>query len=121
MIGIDATRIHRIKGVCDRFGDRFLLRFLSPLEISFCQESQRLNYQRIAGFWASKEAISKALGTGIGKQLSFLDIELSKDSQGKPQATLIPSKLKSFGIKSITISITHEDDLAIAVALIAYS
>lgn len=118
MIGIDAVSISRIQAVCDHFGEKFLSRFLSPQEIALCQNSHLLNYQRIAGFWAAKEAISKALGTGIGENLSFLDICLSKDSKGKPQASLTQDKAQYFGIHHIALSITHDQNLAIAVAFI---
>lgn len=119
MIGIDATSLKRIKGVYDRFGDKFLHRFLSPQEIALCRQTdQALRIDRIAGFWAAKEAISKAIGTGIGEHLSFLDILLSKDVSGKPCATLSQASLKKFHISSIFLSITHDKDLAIAVALI---
>lgn len=122
MIGIDATSLKRIKTTYERFGDRFLRRFLLPSEVALCQNlDQSINIQRIAGFWAAKEAISKALGTGIGEQLSFLDIILNKDSKGKPHATLTKDKLKEFRISSIALSITHDQDLAIAVALILTS
>ncbi len=113
MISID-----RIRSSCDRFGSKFLSRFLSSSEIQLCHNQDQPNFQRIAGFWASKEAISKALGVGIGGDLGFLDICLSKDSKGRPQACLISSKSDLFGIESIHLSITHDQNLAIATALI---
>ncbi|MCE3047681.1 holo-ACP synthase [Helicobacter kayseriensis] len=119
MIGIDIISIDRIQKVCDRFGSKFLSRFLSQQEIQLClKDTQELNYQRIAGFWAAKEAISKAIGTGIGEDLLFLDILLSKDSKGKPQATLLPHKMQAFHLKELAISITHDQNLAIAIAWI---
>lgn len=122
MIGIDATSLRRIRATYDRFGDKFLHRFLLPSEIALCQNlNQSLNIERIAGFWAAKEAISKAIGTGIGEHLSFLDIILSKDSKGKPHATLTKNKLEEFSISLIALSITHDQDLAIAVAFISYT
>lgn len=121
MIGIDAASIQRIKTTYERFGDRFLKRFLLPSEIALCEktdQSLHLNFERIAGFWAAKEAIAKAIGTGIGEQLSFLDIVLSKDPKGKPNATLSAKKLQDFNISSISLSITHDQGLAIAIALV---
>lgn len=119
MIGIDATSLKRIKMAYERFGEKFLHRFLLPSEITLCRNSsQSLNIERIAGFWAAKEAISKAIGTGISEQLSFLDIILSKDARGKPLATLRNNKLREFHISSISLSITHDQGLAIAVAFV---
>lgn len=119
MIGIDAISIDRIRASCDRFGAKFLMRFLTQEEIWLCQRDDcTLIYQRIAGFWAAKEAISKALGSGIGEKLAFLDILLSKDSKGRPHATLTPSKICFFNLGQIALSITHDQNLAIAVAWI---
>lgn len=121
MIGIDATSLKRIRVTYERFGEKFLHRFLLPSEIALCKNSsQSLNIERIAGFWAAKEAISKAIGTGIGERLSFLDIILSKNSRGKPLATLTDNKLQEFHISSISLSITHDQGLAIAVAFILF-
>lgn len=119
MIGIDVTSLKRIKATYERFGYKFFHRFLLPSEVALCKNSnQSINLERIAGFWAAKEAISKAIGTGIGEQLSFLDIILSKDAKGKPYATLTKHKLQEFHIASISLSITHDQDLVIAVAFI---
>lgn len=121
MIGIDLVSISRIQKSCERFGDSFLNRFLSIQEQSLCyKDNQGLNFQRIASFWAIKEAVSKALGVGIGSELGFLDILISKDSKGAPKVTLSEKKLQSFGVKHIAVSVTHDEGLAIASVLIDF-
>lgn len=66
------------------------------------------NVERIAGFYAAKEAISKALHCGINKNLTFKDIRLSKDSHGAPKAKLSKRAKKHFCVKKIAISISHD-------------
>ncbi len=113
MIGIDLIKLERMKRSIERFGDKFLQRFLSPDEIQLIK-----NPKTAAGFWAAKEACSKALGTGIGKECSFHDIKLSKTARGAPQISLSQELLDNYKIKSISVSITHDGDYAIAVVAI---
>lgn len=122
MIGIDLVSISRIQNSYERFGNLFLNRFLSTQEQSLCyKDNQNLNFQRIASFWAIKEALSKALGVGIGSELGFLDIVICKDSKGAPKVTLSEEKMQSFDVKHIAVSVTHDQGLAIASVLIAFN
>ena len=113
MIGIDLVRLERIKNSLDRFGDKFLHRFLSKEEINLIK-----NHKNAAGFWAAKEATSKALGTGIGKECGFHDITISKTSKGAPQVQLSENLMKLYNITDTSLSITHDGDYAIAVVAI---
>ena len=114
MIGIDIVKIERVKKFVDRFGEKALKRFLSENEI----ENSRNNIKRVAGYWAVKEAISKALKVGIGKDFSFKDVEIIKDSRGAPIGKLSQKVIDNFNIKDISISITHDGDYAVAVATV---
>lgn len=113
MIGIDLIKTSRMDRLIKRFGDKALLRFLSDDEISLVK-----NYKTAAGFWAVKEATSKALGTGIGAECSFHDISISKTPKGAPQITLSQKLLQDFQIKDTSVSITHDGEYAIAVVAI---
>jgi len=113
MIGIDLIKLDRMKSSLERFGDKFLQKFLSQDEILLVK-----NPRTAAGFWAAKEACSKALGTGIGKECRFHDIKLSKTAKGAPQVTLSQELIDSFKIKDMSLSITHDGDYAIAVVAI---
>lgn len=116
MIGIDVTSIERIQKLIDRFGEKGLKRFLSKDEMELVNSARTA-----AGFWASKEAISKALGCGIGEKLSFHDITISKTDLNAPVASLSKDAMLLHGVKNIAISITHDSGLAIAVAFVEKS
>ncbi|MDR2151929.1 MAG: holo-ACP synthase [Helicobacteraceae bacterium] len=113
MIGIDMVEIARITALKERFGDRALRRFMSDEEIGVFGAK----IESVAGLWAAKEAVSKALGAGIGAKLNFHDITIIKSEEGAPIAVLSPRAAKRFGIDRLSTSITHEKGYAIAVAL----
>ena len=78
MIGIDIVSIDRIKKMHEKFGDKFYDRFLCEDEKEFIKSPQNA-----AGFWAAKEAASKAIGVGIGEICSFYDIKIKKNVEKK--------------------------------------
>lgn len=110
MIGIDLIKTDRMKRMIERFGDKALLRFLTPDEIRLVTKPATA-----AGFWAAKEACSKALGTGIGSECGFHDIVLGKSERGAPRITLSQKLVERFDIIDSSVSITHDGDYAIAV------
>jgi len=110
MIGIDLIKLDRMKRFIERFGDRGLHKFLSENEILLVK-----SYRNAAGFWAAKEACSKALGCGIGSECGFHDIILSKTQKGAPLITLSEKVTQRFGVTALSVSITHDGDYAIAV------
>jgi len=112
MIGIDITVISRIEKMIEKWQDKALKRFLSSKEIALGK-----NPSTYAGFWAAKEAASKAIGTGIGKECSFLDIKIKKSSSGQPLIKYKKKLRKKFNIKSSSLSITHDGGFAIAVVV----
>ncbi len=88
-------------------------------------EQERLSIEKkgirtAAGYWAAKEAISKALGTGfVG--FTMQDIEILTDEAGAPQAFLsrgAQMRLARLGALSVLITISHEKDMAMAVAAV---
>lgn len=118
MLGIDVVRISRLEGLTQRFGTRGLARFLHQDEIALCRRANGYNHARIAGFWAAKEALSKALGCGIGAEVGFLDMSISVDTKGAPHIALDSHKMAYFqthkSFAHIALSITHDADIAIA-------
>ena len=113
-IGTDIVHIERIAASVDKFGDKFKERFLSPDEIISAKK-----IESIAGFWAAKEAISKALGCGICSTLTFHDIIISKSHLGAPHFTLSKKAQKIYGITNASLSISHDGGFAIAVVAIS--
>ena len=114
MIGIDVVSISRMQRFIDKFGNKGLGKFLLQSEIEIAKTTKT-----IAGFWASKEAISKALGCGIGSRLNFHDIRIYKSKVNAPLVELSKKAQKEHNVNSVHISITHDGGIAIAVCMIA--
>ncbi len=113
-IGTDITVISRIEKSIHKFGDRFVDRFLTSQE----RNSLSQKIESIAGYWATKEAVAKALGCGIGAELSFHDIIIYKDKKNAPHFRLTTEAQKRHQIKDSSLSIAHDGGFAIAVVLI---
>lgn len=113
MIGIDLVKTSRIDRSLERFGQKFLQKFLSSDEITLIK-----NHKTASGFWAAKEACSKALGVGIGSECGFHDIKISKTEKGAPKMELSKRVMENFKICDIGLSITHDGEYAIAVVAI---
>jgi len=113
MIGVDVVVVSRIENLMEKFGEKALQRFLSDNEIKLVKQPSSA-----AGFWAAKEAASKALGTGIGSECGFHDIMISKTSKGAPVIDFTKEIKEKFFIKDSSLSITHDGGLAIAVVAI---
>lgn len=118
MIGVDLTSIKRIESLVKKYDIVFLKKILNDNEISLVKYNSSFNIHRIAGFFAAKEALSKALGCGIGKDLRFCDIHIYKNSNGAPKVYLSPALMKKFNIREISLSISHDRDYAVAVVQI---
>lgn len=109
--GIDIVEIDRIRKLVKaqpRFPDRVLT---EKEKTVFSAYNERRGIEFLAGRWAAKEAFSKAKGTGIGKELSFLDIEIENDSHGRP----VVAKPEREGVH---LSISHSEQYAIAQVII---
>jgi len=113
MIGIDLIKTSRMERFIERFGEKALQKFLSQNEIYLVK-----NHKTAAGFWAVKEATSKALGTGIGSECGFHDITISKTQKGAPQIDLCERLKDTYNITDTSVSITHDGEYAIAVVVI---
>jgi holo-[acyl-carrier protein] synthase len=119
-IGTDVVQIPRIEKILNNFGDKFLLRILHPKEyqkIKTIHPDLKSNY--VAKRFAAKEAISKAIGSGIALGLKFKDIAIINDNLGKPVAHFEGSMMVKFAIYQIDISLS--DDYPIAVAFVVIS
>jgi len=119
-IGIDVVETARVQSSIDEFGERFLNRIFTEAEQAYCNKHKRSVLHYAARF-AAKEAVSKALGTGIGKDVSFTDIEVVKKPSGEPNIELNGNAAlfaKKNGIELIKISLTHAEHYAAANAVV---
>ena len=117
--GIDIVEIERIAGL--RKKSLFEQRIFSERELTLAAEHGGKD-QFFAGRWAGKEAVAKALGCGFGKFCSPVEIEILSDEFGAPQLFLsgvAEETARRLGIRSWSISISHEKHYAVAVALAA--
>jgi holo-[acyl-carrier protein] synthase len=111
MIGIDIVVISRIENIINKFGKKALNKFLTKEEEKFFKTTSS-----IAGAFAAKEAFSKALGTGIGKECNLKDIIILKNNKNKPYFS--EKTLEKFNIKQADVSISHDGGFAIAAVII---
>ena len=114
-IGCDIINIARIKTAYDKYGIKFLQRSFTKLEIENAPSNMNNQIAYYAKRFAAKEAYSKALGTGIGRAISFLDIEVKNYSSGKPYIVILN---KIFDEQIIHLSLSDEQDNAIAYVVI---
>lgn len=113
MIGIDIVVISRIAKLKERYGETFARRFLNEDEIKIAK-----NDATLAGFFALKEAVSKALGCGISKDCSFFDIEIYKTEKNAPKIKLSDKLKQNFKISDADASISHDGGFAIAAVIL---
>ncbi|OEG00247.1 hypothetical protein BHF71_05520 [Vulcanibacillus modesticaldus] len=115
-IGIDVVRIKRIEEILIRNEEHFLKKILTEKERQLYPKERMKRAEFVAGRFAGKEAVAKALGTGIGSKLKWKDIEIGRLASGQPIVKLNDDKL--VGDFTIHISISHTDDLAMAKVII---
>jgi len=116
--GTDIIHISRITNAWQKHGDRFLRRIFTPSELDDCLIDGTVTSAAAASLdarFAAKEAIAKALGTGIGSRCGWQDLTIRRDHFGAPAAVLANAALQRFrelGGTDLAISLTHDQDLA---------
>ena len=118
-IGIDVVEVDRIASAIERLGEPFLAKLFTSNERGYC-EAQKNSSLHYAARFAAKEAVSKALGTGIGGQAGWLDLEIIRDPSGAPKLQLQGNAAdfaEQNGITEIQSSLTHARDYAAANAI----
>ena len=118
--GIDIIEVSRIASSHEKFGERFVNRILRPAEIAYCL-SHKSPAPFLAARFAAKEAISKAFGTGIGKQLGWQDLEVGRKESGEPFVILHDGALKLLaerGGRRIHLTLSHTQTYAAAMAIL---
>jgi holo-[acyl-carrier protein] synthase len=115
-IGTDIVEIQRIASALERQGDKFVQRILTESEIAEYQ-ARGNSVAFLAKRFAAKEAIAKALGTGIGRGISFQHMIVSNNSEGAPQVELqanAAERLKQLGGAQVLLSLSDEKNYALA-------
>ena len=119
-IGTDILKVQRIKAIDSL--DKFAKKILSANELQFLEQIndiKKVNY--LAKQFAGKEAIAKAIGTGITKDTKFKEIEILRDINGKPIFNPIgglKAYMDNLGIAKTHVSLSDEEDYAIAFAVL---
>jgi holo-[acyl-carrier protein] synthase len=115
-VGIDIVEVYRIKTAIERWGDRFIQRVFTPWEINYCQNKSFPELSFAARF-AVKEAVLKAIGTGLSKGAKWTSIEIVNDDLGQPQVRLGTTIKEIIGAKRIIVSMSHTHEHAVASAI----
>lgn len=117
-IGTDICSLARIEASWRRFGDRFVERVLCPGERdAFAQLAIPNRAAYLCKRFAAKEALGKALGTGIGAGISWQDIEVRRRRGEAPQVFLsgeARTRADRLGVGQIHLTLSDEKDFAIA-------
>jgi len=124
-IGTDIVNTDRMKKILNKKNNNFKRKIFSNKEIIYC-EKRKYPHSFFAKRFAAKEALSKALGTGIRKGINFKDIEVSNDNLGKPSiklkgstAIFLKKKIKKKKY-SIYLSLSDDSPWAQATVIVSY-
>lgn len=120
-IGTDILKVQRIDAVLSRQGEKFVRRILTATELVEYRDSKQPG-RLLAKRFAAKEAVAKALGTGIGRGVSWQDIQVEHDAYGAPAVRLSGGALRvatENGGGRMVLSLADEQDYVIAFAVLA--
>tara|TARA_Y100001960_G_scaffold137384_1_gene145746 strand:+ start:1161 stop:1553 length:393 start_codon:yes stop_codon:yes gene_type:complete len=110
--GVDIIEIKRVEKVALSYGDRFLKRIYTDGEIKYC----RGRAPQLASRFAAKEAVMKALGTGI-RGVGWRDVEVTRKRGMAPDIKLhgrAQKRASQIGLKGLAISLSHSKEFAVA-------
>jgi holo-[acyl-carrier protein] synthase len=121
-IGVDLVKVDRLARVVERYGERFVKRVFTDREIAYCHTRAHQGIYQFAQRFAAKEAFSKALGVGLRQGgIRWRDVEVLPDSRGKPEIHVsgrAAGLCQELGIAAMHISLTDEDNLAVAMVVL---
>ena len=110
--GVDITEVRRLRQAVEKWGDDFLKKIFTPQELENAKGRSTF-YQHLAGRFAAKEAVFKALGN---KNLMWQDVQVLNDKEGRPYCKILNGKGKN---SEVHLSISHVKNYAVASAVIA--
>jgi len=119
-IGVDIAETARVEKLITKFGQRFARRILTADElVEFERRKHSSSY--LATRFAAKEAVAKALGTGIGEQLSFHSVQIENNNQGKPLLRFMGTAvdlIAGLNINNAMISLSDEKHYVVAMVVL---
>jgi len=121
--GVDIVEISRIKNAAKRWKRTFLKKIFTDKELEYSNEKIS-SYQHLAARFAAKEAVLKALGSGLTSRMEWKDIEIWNEESGKPNVRLsgeVERVSKKLNVKDILISMSHTRTYAVANAILVKS
>lgn len=117
-VGVDYVSVARVAAALMKLKEKFAQQVLSDAEwFAWQQSGSPMSAERLAGRWAAKEAVAKALGSGFIQGITWKNIEINHDAAGAPQVILNGDAAQlaaEKGIKKWLISISHEKEFAVA-------
>jgi len=122
-IGIDSVDVKRIERAYKESGKAFLSRIFTAKELEHAsvKTNKKVFFTHIAGKFAAKEAVKKALPDGADIGFAWCDIEILNDEQGKPYVKLhgaAAKVMKKFKLAQVLVSIAHTDEIAVSNAVV---
>ena len=118
-ISVDVVELKRIEKIWNQYGIKFANKILSEQEQKLLPQTNPVTF--LAGRFAAKEALSKALGTGFSAQVNFKNFSVCNLPSGQPVAELSGAALQTMqknGAKQVFISISHDKGCAVAMAIL---
>lgn len=109
--GVDITEVRRLRQAVEKWGEVFLKRVFTKQELANAKSRGSL-YQHLAGRFAAKEAVFKAMGDAA---LSWLDVQILNDGQGKPDCMILNGRGNNL---KVLLSISHVKNYATAFAIV---
>ena len=119
--GVDLAEVPRIRKAIERFGERFITRIYTPLEIDYVERRGASRFERFAARFAAKEAGMKAIGTGWRHGVRWLDFEVANLPSGKPTLLfhgVAASFAERLGVRNVSLSLTHTAETGMAIVII---
>jgi holo-[acyl-carrier protein] synthase len=120
-VGTDLMETRRIEESIERYGERFLERVFTAGEIAYCRRKKKNAAESFAARFAAKEAGAKALGTGISKGVTWKELEVRREANGRPTLHLSGRAAElagAMGVRRMQLSLTHSRELAMAVVVV---
>ena len=114
-IGVDLIEIDRLRKIINRYGQKFLTRIYTENEIDYC--SRFRDQASYAARFAAKEAVFKATGLGLRGDMSWKDVEIINDENGKPVVRLYGKTARMMGKFKLHLSLSHSRGMAIAMVV----